>query len=233
LSIAGTAVWSLLSSGGNGYPRLGRWLHLVVRFDLAFTLLGYGTEKFYGGQFGELRLDRLTQEIGDTWPMTMVGTFMQASPPYEWFGGAGEVLGALLLFHRRTALLGAFVSIGVLTNVCALNWLCGVPVKLYSLHLLLYAALLLAPFAPRLWATFVRHGSAPPVDLRVVHSPRAGRWLTTLGTIWVVGTLVVTHFVPRPWLQRNVKSPLYGLWTVESMLLDGREVQVTDATRWR
>jgi len=233
LSCAGTAVWSQLSSGCNGYPRLGRWLHLVVRFDLAFTLLGYGTEKFYGGQFGELRLERLTQEIGDTWPMSMVGTFMQASPPYEWFGGAGEVLGALLLFHRRTALLGAFVSIGVMTNVCALNWLCGVPVKLFSLHLLLYGAGLLAPFAPRLWATFVSNGSAPPVDLRVVHSPRAGRRLTALGTIWVVATLVVTHFQPRPWLQKNAKSPLYGLWTVESMLLDGREVPVTDATRWR
>src|SRR5262249_50451965 len=51
LSCAGTAVWSLLSSACNGYPRLGRWLHLVVRFDLAFTLLGYGTSKFYGGQF--------------------------------------------------------------------------------------------------------------------------------------------------------------------------------------
>jgi hypothetical protein len=238
LSLAGAALWSLLADLHHGYPRLGhprlgRWLHLVVRFDLAFTMLGYGTSKFYGGQFGELTLDRLTQEIGDTWPMTMVGTFMQASPPYEWFGGAGEVLGGLLLFHRRTALLGAFVSIGVLTNVCALNWLCGVPVKQYSLHLLLYAIGLLAPFAPRLWATFVSNGSAPPVDLRVVQSARAGRWLTALGTIWVVGTLLVTHLTPRPWLQTYVKPPLHGLWTVESMLLDGHEVPVTDALRWR
>jgi hypothetical protein len=233
LSLLGTAVWSQLDDGRHGYPRLGRWLHLVVRFDLAFTMLGYGTSKFYGGQFGELMIERLTQEIGDTWPMTMVGTFMQASSPYEWFGGAGEVLGGLLLFHRRTALLGAFVSIGVLTNVCALNWLCGVPVKQYSLHLLLYAIGLLAPFAPRLWATFVSDGNAPPVDLRVVQSASTGRRLMALGTLWVVVTLVVTHFTPRPWLQRYVKPPLYGLWTVESMQLDGHEVPVTDATRWR
>ena len=73
---------------------LGRWLHLVVRFNLAFTLLSYGTAKLYGGQFGELSLNRLTQEIGDTWPMTMVGTFMQGSKPYELFGGLGEAVQA-------------------------------------------------------------------------------------------------------------------------------------------
>ena len=112
-------------------------------------MLGYGFAKFYGGQFGELSLHRLTQEIGDTWPMTMVGTFMQASKPYELFGGACEVLGGLLLFHRRTALLGACVSIGTLANICALNWLYGVPVKQYSAHLLLYGIGLLAPFVPQ------------------------------------------------------------------------------------
>jgi len=123
-ALAGTLIWSLIDSlfiCARAYPRLGRWLHLIVRFDLAFMFFGYGFAKFYGGQFGELSLTRLTQEIGDTWPMTMVGTFMQASQPYELFGGACEVLGGLLLFHRRTALLGTCVAIGTLTNVCALN----------------------------------------------------------------------------------------------------------------
>src|SRR5262245_31775656 len=98
-----TVLWSLLQRGPAGHPRLGRWLHLSVRTTLAFAMLGYGSSKLYGGQFGEMSLDRLTQEIGDTWPMTMVGTFMKAFPPYEVFGGIGEVLGGLLLFHRRTA----------------------------------------------------------------------------------------------------------------------------------
>jgi hypothetical protein len=235
LSMVGATVWSLRSRA-RGYPRLGRWLHLVVRFDLAFTLLSYGTSKFYGGQFGELSLDRLTQEIGDTWPMTMVGTFMQASPPYEWFAGGSEVLGGLLLFHRRTALLGAFVSIGVLINVCALNWLCGVPVKQYSAHLLLYAIALLLPFRRQLWALFAGNRGAQPVDLRVVQSARAARWLTAFGAILVVAWLALTHvqgIAPRPWMKGREKSALYGMWTVETMLLDGKEVPVTDGTRWR
>ena len=231
----GTLGWSLLSKAA-GYPRLGRWLHLLVRFDLAFTLFGYGFAKFYGGQFGELSLTRLTQEIGDTWPMTLVGTFMQASKPYELFGGACEVAGGLLLFHRRTALLGACVSIATLTNVCALNWLQGVPVKQYSTHLLLYAVCLLAPFRRQLVDLFLRNRPSPPVDLRVATGRFAGALLLLFGCAWVGASLLLTHVQgskPRPWLQGREKSALYGLWTVETMVRDGVEVPRTDATRWR
>jgi hypothetical protein len=166
----------------------------------------------------------------------MVGTFMQASKPYELFGGLGEVLGGLLLFHRRTALLGVFVTIGVMTNVCALNWLCGVPVKLYSLHLLLEAVFLLAPFRHSLWALFVRNRPTTPVDLAVVHAVWPARGLMALGTLWVLGWLAFAHVggvAERPWMKGYEKSALYGVWVVEKMLLDGAEVPIADATRWR
>jgi len=235
VSLAGAVIWSLLARA-RAYPRLGRWLHLVVRFDLAFTLFGYGFDKFYGGQFGELSLSRLTQEIGDTWPMTMVGTFMQASKPYELFGGTFEVLGGILLLHRRTALLGACAAIGTMINVCALNWLYGVPVKQYSTHLLLYGFGLLAPFLPQLVAVFIRNRPSQPIDLRVVKSARAGRVLLGLGIAWVAVYVSETHLQgvkPKPWFKDFERSALYGLWTVESMALDGKEVPMTDSTRWR
>jgi hypothetical protein len=133
-----TLVWSSVSRA-RGYPRLGRWLHLFARWDLALWMLFYGLIKFYGGQFGAPSLWQLGTEVADKSPMGMVWTFMGCSRPYEWFSGIGEVAGGLLLFHHRTALLGCLVTIAVMTNVCALNWLYDVPVKLFSLHLLLYA----------------------------------------------------------------------------------------------
>jgi hypothetical protein len=69
-----------------------------------------------------------------------------------------------------------------------------------------------------------------------VHSRRAARWLTALGWIWVVASLALTHVegvAPKPWMKGREKSALYGMWTVETMLLDGKEVPVTDGTRWR
>ncbi|MEZ6036085.1 MAG: hypothetical protein R3F29_01305 [Planctomycetota bacterium] len=233
-----TGIWSALRRRPCGYPRIGRWLHLVVRFDLAFWLLGYGFAKLYGSQFGELSLTRLTQEIGDTWPMSMVGTFMQASPPYEVFGGLGEVLAGLLLFHRRTALLGALMSLAVMGNVCALNWLCGVPVKLFSTHLWLYGLFLLAPWRHALLAVLVKNRASQPVDMRLP-LPRGFGWLrwplVTLGWAWVLATLMMVHLngiAPKPWMKGREKSELYGVWMVERMLLDGVEVPVSDATRW-
>ena len=60
VSLVGALIWTWFSTA-SAYPRLGRWLHLIVRFDLAFTMFGYGFAKFYGGQFGQLSLTRPTQ----------------------------------------------------------------------------------------------------------------------------------------------------------------------------
>jgi hypothetical protein len=237
LSVALTVVWSVVQRRPVGYPRLGRWLHLHTRWFVGLVVLGYGLAKFYGGQFGSLGPSRLLQEIGETPPMTMVGTFMQASPAYELFGGAGEVLGALLLFHHRTALLGAFVTIGVMTNVSALNWLCGVPVKISSTHLLLFSVALLAPYAGRLWSLFITNRPSLPVDMRVVKSAWLAVPLALFGWTWIGCHLVDSHFWRTRFLasnaQRMATPELYGVWRVERMLVDGVEVPASDATRWR
>lgn len=237
---AGLATaWSLLPQrlwGSSADLRLARWLHALVRWDLAVILIGYGLHKFYGGQFGELGPMRLLTRVGDLAPMTMVGTFLQSSKPYELFGGGGEVLAGLLLFHRRTALFGAIVATGVMANVVALNWCCGVPVKLFSAHLLLAAIALLTPFATGLWALALGRAPARPVDLQLVR--RRGPHLASSIVGWLAATswLVVSHFegmAPRPWMRGYEKGPYHGVWQVERMLVDGAELAATDPHRWR
>ncbi|MFO1078327.1 MAG: hypothetical protein U1E73_11455 [Planctomycetota bacterium] len=235
-SLVLTLLWSLLP-WPRGYPRLGRWLHLVARWWLAFWMLFYGGIKLYGnGQFGEPTLWMLTQELGDKSPMGMVWTFFGANEAYEAFGGVGEVLGALLLFHRRTALLGCCVTAAVMTNVAAINWLYDVPVKLFSTHLLLCAVLLLAPWRSRLMALFVRNTAFEPVDLRVVRSAWLAVPLCVFGTVWVAGALVATHRNGLASIDRfeaRAKKPaLFGMWAVETMTLDGVEVAANDPAHW-
>jgi len=231
--------WSLLQrkrGGARAHPRLARWLHALVRWYLAVVLLGYGLHKFYGGQFGDLGPHRLLTRVGDLAPMTMVGTFMKASKAYELFGGGGEVLAGLLLFHRRTALLGAMVATGVLTNVAALNWCCGVPVKLFSAHLLLFAVALLVPFVPGLWSLATGRPPAPTVDLQLVQRRRPHLVLTALGWLAAVGWLVASHYEgmqPQPWMAGYGKGPYHGAWQVERMLVDGKELAADDCHRWR
>jgi hypothetical protein len=236
-AILATTAWSLMGRRSRGYPQLGRWLHLFARWYLAFVLLDYGLHKFYLGQFGTANLWLLTQEFGDQSPMGLVWSFMAASKPYELLAAFGEVLGGLLLLHHRTALIGCFVAMGVLANVCALNWLYDVPVKLFSTHLLLYAFFLLAPYRHRLWALFVSNASSGPVDVTVVRRPSAAWMLALFGCSWVVCHLVNTHFANLKMVAAyGVGAPtpeLYGVWNVEKMVLDGVEVPATDATRWK
>jgi hypothetical protein len=238
VSLLVTVVWSLLSRA-RGYPRLGRWLHLYARWYLAFEMLfSYGLMKLYGGQFGSMELGRLTQEYGDKSGMGMVWTFMAGSRAYEWFGGLGEVIGGALLLHHRTALLGALVTIGVMANVCALNWLYDVPVKLFSLHLLLIAVFLLAPYRERLWALLIANRVSLPVDMRVVR-----RWwlvwpLMLFGFAWIGCQLVTSHVDGMKAIARNEqrlgpRPELWGIWRVEKLLRGGVEVPITDATRWQ
>jgi hypothetical protein len=234
-----TIVWSLIDRSRD-YPRLGRWLHLGARWYVALQMLGYGMAKFYGfTQFPEPGISALTREIGDHSPMGMVWTFMGASTPYKYFGGVSELLGFALLLHRRTALLGCFVTAGVMTNVCALNFLYGVPVKLYSGHLLLIAFFLMAPYAGRLWALFFSNRSSEPVDIRVVHSRWLGWPLLALGWLWAMGLLWSGHegrtaMMSNPRYAKMMARPeLFGLWKVERMRLDGAEVPPSDSSRWK
>lgn len=54
--------------------------------------------------------------------MGLLWNFIGASAAYTIFTGVAEVLGGLLLVARRTALLGALVCIGVMSNVVLLNF---------------------------------------------------------------------------------------------------------------
>jgi hypothetical protein len=99
-------------------------------------MITYGVLKVIELQFSPPTPDRLIQTYGESSPMGLIWTLMGFSSLYCFFGGAGEVLGGLLLSLRRTTLLGALVCIGVLANVVMINLSFDVPVKLFSSHLL-------------------------------------------------------------------------------------------------
>ncbi|HVS63755.1 MAG TPA: hypothetical protein VMT85_09690 [Thermoanaerobaculia bacterium] len=82
-------------------------------------------------------LERLSQTIGESSPMGLLWNMMGYSRLYNLFSGGVDVLGGVLLLFRRTATLGALVAIGAMANVVLLNFAYDVPVKLYSMHLLL------------------------------------------------------------------------------------------------
>jgi hypothetical protein len=121
LAVAATLIWTLLDRKRSNYARLFEGLKVYVRFGLGLIMIEYGGLKIVPSQFPQPSLDRLMQPFGDASPMGLLWTFMGASPAYTIFAGLCEWSGGVLLLFRRTALLGALLSLCALTNVVMLN----------------------------------------------------------------------------------------------------------------
>lgn len=177
LAFAAGLTWSLLDRHRTSYIRLHGWLKVLARYALAFTLLSYAFSKILPIQFPHLQSSLLASSYGQSSPMGLLWRFMEFSPAYTAFGGLSELLPAILLFFRRTALLGSLLAFAVMLNVVMLNFCYDVPVKLFSLNLLALAAFLIAPEARRLSRIFLLNAPVQPSDLRepAFQSPSTAR----------------------------------------------------------
>jgi uncharacterized membrane protein YphA (DoxX/SURF4 family) len=240
LSALSALVWTLLDRRRPNYTRLYEALRIYVRFGLGSVMFSYGVVKVIELQFATPMPDRLVQTYGESSPMGLLWTFMGASPLYCFFGGAGEVLGGVLLAFRRTTLLGALVCIGVMSNVVMLNMSYDVPVKLFSSHLLAMAVFLAAPDLRRLASFFVLNRPVPPVEERPLFArrglDRGALILKTLLVILSVGSsLLQANEMSKTEGERAPKPPFYGAWNVDELEIDGqvRPPLLTDGERWR
>ncbi len=234
----GTLVWSLADRKRPAYRQLAEVLRIYLRFLLAFTMLLYGMVKILKSQFPEPTPGRLLIPIGQSSPMGLLWTFMGQSTAYTLFAGLAELTGGALLLFRRTTSLGALVLLGVLGHVVVLNYCYDVPVKLYSTHLLLIAALLLWPDARRVIDFLILNRATAPADLG--EPPGWARWQRQLR---ITKVLVVTAMVTYiGWLSFDsykkfgdgaAKSPLHGAYQVLAMERAGAAVAPAEPSGWR
>jgi hypothetical protein len=238
IAAAATAVWSILDRRRPHYARLYSWLRIYVRVSLATAMIVYGGMKAINSQFPSPSLASLSRTFGESPPMRLLWTFMGFSQPYTIFSGIAELAGGLLLAFRRTALLGALVSIGVMTNVVMLNFCYDVPVKLLSSHLLLAGVFLLLPDLSRLASLFVLNRRVEPAPLPPLFANRRlDRAVVVLRTLFFLGLAGYMLYSSYQGQQQflAMRSPLRGLWDVEEFVLDGqlRPPLTTDPVRWR
>lgn len=235
VALFAAVLWSLLDFRRAEYRRLHFYLRVYTRYALSFTLFGYGFAKVIPTQFIFPTFGRLVEPLGEFSPMGLLWNFMGYSTAYIIFSGLAEVTGATLLLFRRTATLGAMASAAVLLNVVMLNFCYDVPVKLYSLNLLLMAIFLMIPDLGRLANLLVLNRPTEPAKLSLPELDV--RWVK-IGAI-VFQVLFVGYFlygtVKEAWqgyrgfVLNRPKAPIYGLYEVESFT-----PLATDATtRWR
>jgi hypothetical protein len=82
----------------------------LIRYYLAFIIFSYGFAKVFAGQFPHT-MANMDARFVELSPMRVAWAFFGYSRGYQEFLGWGEVVPALLLLFRRTALLGALMSL--------------------------------------------------------------------------------------------------------------------------
>jgi hypothetical protein len=240
LALVATTVavaWTAIA-GRRACPLLRDRLHIFLRVVLAATMFKYGFIKLFPAQFPELHPSRLVTPLGDMSPMGLLWTFMGYSPAYGFFSGALEVTGGVLLLWRRTTTLGALVTAAVMTNVFVLNLCYDVPVKLFSFHLLVIAAVLALPDVRRLADVFVFHRPTAPA---APEAPFQSRWFERARLpvkALVIAAALGTSFyrAHESWSQRGgTPRTGAGYYDVQTFLRGGvpQPRNLDDASQWQ
>ena len=240
LSLIGTLAWHLISKKDLDKKKLNYILEVMLRYSLGATIMYYGIVKVIPLQFPEPRFDRLIQTYGSSSPMGILWTFMGASKGYVIFSGIAETIGGLLLFHRKTKLMGTLILIPVLVNVVALNFFYDVPVKLLSSTLLLFAILLVIPDLKRILKVVLWNEPTEPKEFPDFFGGEQKdrtkpflKWSIVLVIIsvnihnLVIGNSKYGFGAPKP--------ILYGLYQVSDFTVNGISLPPmhTDSIGWR
>ncbi len=137
-------LWSFADLRRPDQDLLG-WLRFLVRLTLAVALLRYGFIKIFPIQFPTPPLAVLNEAVGQASPTMLFWSLYGIRPGFVMFLGWTEVIAGLALLFGRTAFLGSILAAIVMANVALLDVTFNVPVKLYSLSLLVMALVLLTP----------------------------------------------------------------------------------------
>jgi hypothetical protein len=187
----------------------------------------YGMAKVIPSQFPPPGLVTLVSPVGSLSLSDLLWTFIGASTPYQVATGLAEVVAGLLLVMPRTTTLGALIACADMLQVFLLNMTYDFGLKQMSLHLLLMSMFLLVPDARRLANLFLLGRAAspaaePPLFATATTNRRA------LAAQLALGLYLLAMFGVVSWRFFNAaggpgapRSPLYGIWEVEAMSVDG------------
>ncbi len=239
-AVLATAVWSMVDRKSESYDTLHKWFRLFIRFGLASQMLLYGMAKVVPLQMPFPYLTQLLEPLGNFSPMGVLWSSVGASPAYETFAGCAEIMAGILLVIPRTILLGAMVCLADSIQIFTLNMTYDVPVKLFSFHLILMCLFLLAPEMRRLTDFFllnrIASASPQPQLFSTARSHRISLGVQVAFGLFLLGCNIYTS--GSGWYTFGggaPKSPLYGIWNVDQLAMDGQPHSplLTDRERWR
>lgn len=242
LAIAITAAWLVLRPHRDRELAWMAWFRLFLRFALAGQMFYYGMAKIIPTQFPPPSLVTLVEPVGNLSLSDLLWTWVGSSTPYQVFTGCAETASGILLLFPQTTLLGALIGAADMLQVFVLNMAYDFGLKQISFHYLLMFALLIAPEARRLAGVLVLNrpvdASSAPEWFASRRANRITRAAQVAFGIYLIGmfTWIAARSYYAPGGPGEPRSPLYGIWNIEDLRVDGesRPAVLNDYDRrWR
>jgi len=224
MSVIIAPVILIISRKQNNYAQWRQLLIVYARYYLGLYMIIYGFIKIFEGQFVFPGITQLEETYGEASPMGLLWTFMGYSKPYTIFTGVFEILAGFLLFFRRTVVIGCLITIAVMTNVVMLNLFYDVPVKTFSMHLLLIAFIILWPDVRRIYNFFIRHASETLPTSKLI-LPKKWMRITRiiikgLVIMIVIGGLITDIFEDDSAYYKDIRHGLNGMYKTDLFVLN-------------
>ena len=236
IGVAAALVWTLADRHRPRATWVEGALRVMLRYSIALGLVSYAIAKLMPVQFPQLSLLNYETRVGELTPMRLLWTFMQYSRPYSFFAGLMEAVAIVLLCFRRTATLGALVTVVVMTNVALMTIAYDVQVKLYATMIVISACVLVLYDARRLLAVFVTNRSVPSAAQPTIFEGRmrgALRWAIKLVLVGSVTASSVSAFLPLSSAQAAPATGVSGAWGITSFVRDAGALEATPGSKWR
>lgn len=239
LAIIITVFWSIVHKNQKSYNKAFYWFLVVLRVFLVAAMLLYGFVKVFQIQFQQPSFVKLLQPMGDYSPMGLAWTFMGYSKGFGMFAGIMEILGGVLLIWRRTSTLGAFIIIGVMTQVAMMNLMFDIPVKLFSIHLVLMAIIIFITDAKRFTSVFITNRATEtykyyhPVTSKGYHKI-INIFKKILLPIILIAGCILSYLGQLNISDENHRPELYGIWKTKTFVRNYDTIPplTTDNSRW-
>ncbi|WP_047419851.1 hypothetical protein [Cellulophaga sp. Hel_I_12] len=231
--------WHILDKKRKSYNQLRYWFLVFLRIVIASAMLLYGFVKVFKLQFPSASLTHLLDPLADFSPMGLAWTYMGFSKGFNVFVGLLEVLGGVLLIPRRTQTLGSLIVIGVMTQVAVMNFCYDIPVKLFSVHLVLMASVIFIT-DNRFLNVFIKNKAVEkykyyhPIKNTKYH--KVIFWVKSIGLLLLISFISFNFYTTESHRNENRKKPeLYGIWEAIHFIKNGDTLQplITDNFRWR
>jgi hypothetical protein len=212
-SVVGAILWHRKDPTRNS--SVHQWLQTFVSFYVAYMICIYAFAKILGTQFNSPQYVQDTP-IGELSGFRLTWAYYGFSRTLASIIGATQIAGCILLLFRKTRLLGVFVLIPVMINICLIDHFYIITPTAYfnALHYTFILFFLLALDAGKLMDVF----------FSVQEKLRLNSWKTWVLNVARVTIILLSFNKIYSSIQKSQPiTKLNGVWEIEKVKRQGEQ----------